>query len=136
MFYTKKIMTLSLLLTGVVGTIFGSETPKPSAWTRTSDASSKVKKEDIQRFSTQAEMFNAFKPTYDLMGDLREDQIASIKSFTGKRYMTKGDAINYLLSIHPSSPELRRSPSKVSPSAALTPRDVAAMSPLTLSGLK
>jgi hypothetical protein len=134
MFYTKKIVTLSLLLAGVVGTSFGSGAPKPAAWTGI--VNPMVKKAGVQTFTTRESLVKVCRSTYTDMGNLRPDQVDSVRIFADKPDMTPRDALKFILATHPASPELRKSPSRVSPSAALTPRDVVAMSPLTLTGPK
>lgn len=142
MFYTKKVVTLSLLLTGVIGTSFGSEAaasqPKvfppisrASVWSFC-DKSSPVRTAGPQIFKTFESLIKTCRPHYEETGTLNDSLTASVRAFTKNPSMTTEEAINFILSMHPESPELR-SPSRVSP-AAVTPRDAIVMSPLTLMG--
>lgn len=131
MFYIKKIVTLNLLLTGVIGTSFGFE----AAARRTSSASfwaksPKIKEFGPQIFKSREDLIATCRSHYEMTGTLNERLVESIGIFIKNPTLDCSSAISYVLATHPDSPELR-SPSRAS-SVQLTPRDRSVISPLTL----
>lgn len=131
MFYTKKIINLSLLFTGVAGINLEISASSPKgAWTRVSD--SKVKTPGTQIFPTSEALITVCRSVYERTGTLNKELLASVRAQTKNPDMDTAAAIKFILSIHPDSPELR-SPSRTSGITIPSPRELGAMSPFTLS---
>jgi len=120
----KIIITLTLLLTGVVGTSFASD-----ARTTWAGVAAKLAKESLE-YKDEATLRSDARDQYDRSGKLNFDMLASIRLFTKNSDLTNTDAINWLLKIHPHSPEMKKSAGSTSPDLS------SSVSPLSLSPRK